>query len=135
MAMVGNITGFQHLGVPTPDIEASVGFYQEIGFRVDIRSELEENAGKTHIVFMSFGSFCLELYQPAGDFDHTRVPGPINHFTMDVRDIDAAFTHFRDGGYEIIEDAPVSLPIHRGGVRYFNVVGPSGEKVEFNQLM
>jgi catechol 2,3-dioxygenase-like lactoylglutathione lyase family enzyme len=135
MQLIGNVTGFQHLGIPTPDIEASVRFYESIGFRIDVRSELEENSGRTHIVFMSFGFFCLELYQPAGDFNHTRLPGPINHFTMDVRDIDAAFTYFRDGGYEIIEDAPVSLPIHRGGVRYFNVLGPSGEKVEFNQLM
>ena len=135
MQLIGNVTGFQHLGVPTPDIEASVRFYESIGFRIDVRSQLEENGGNTRIVFRSFGSFCLELYQHAGDFDHTRLPGPINHFTMDVRDIEAAFTHFRDGGYEIIEEAPVSLPIHRGGVRYFNVLGPSGEKVEFNQLM
>ena len=135
MELIGNVTGFQHLGMPTPDIEASVRFYEQIGFRVDIRSEVKENGGTTLIAFMSFGSFCLELYQPAGEFDHTRAPGPINHLTMDVRDIDAAFTYFRDSGFTIVEHAPIHLKLHRRGVSYFNVLGPGGEKVEFNQLL
>lgn len=135
MELTGNITGFQHLGIPVADLEKSVAFYSSLGFRIENRSELEETGGTTQIAFMVFGSFCIEFYQPAGNFDFAPKPGQIDHFAMDVRDIDSAFIYFKDAGQEILEEAPVFLPIHGKGVKYFTVLGPDGEKVEFNQMV
>jgi lactoylglutathione lyase len=76
----------------------------------------------------------LELYQLVGAElaeIATRRDGHIDHLALDVQSIETAFEKARAGGLDIIEDAPVFLPFWEKGIRYFNVRGPDGEKVEF----
>lgn len=135
MSLVGNITGFQHLGIPVSNLEKSIQFYDHMGFRIDNRSEFKDSGGITRVAFMELGNFCLELYQTPEGVANSRNAGPIDHFTLDVRDIDEAFEMLKKEGFTIIEDKPVSLPLRLNGVKYFMVLGPDGEKVEFNQLV
>ena len=135
MSLVGNITGFQHLGIPVSDLEKSIHFYEHMGFRIENRSEFKETGGVTRVAFMELGNFCLELYQTPEGVAVSRDAGPIDHFALDVRDIDEAFQVFKEEGFSIVEDKPVFLPLRLNGVKYFMVLGPDGEKVELNQLM
>jgi lactoylglutathione lyase len=90
------------------------------------------------VVKMELKGFVLELYQLVGNElaeVRARADGHIDHFSMDVQDIDRAFEEVRTSGLTTLEDAPVFLPFWDKGVRYFNVRGPDGEKVEFNQII
>ena len=102
MSLVGNITGFQHLGIPVSDLEKSIQFYEHIGFRIENRSEFKDTGGVTRVAFMELGSFCLELYQTPEGVADSRDDGPINHFALDVRDIDEAFEVFKKEGFSIV---------------------------------
>jgi lactoylglutathione lyase len=54
---------------------------------------------------------------------------------LDVLDVYRAFDEVRAMGLETLEDVPVFLPFWDKGVRYFNVRGPDGERVEFNERL
>lgn len=38
-------------------------------------------------------------------------------------------------GYKILESAPVFLQFWKNGCKYFNIIGPDGERLEFNQVL
>ena len=38
-------------------------------------------------------------------------------------------------GFKVIEEAPVFLPFWKNGCKYFNITGPDGERLEFNQIL
>jgi lactoylglutathione lyase len=132
------LTGLQHLGVPVTNLEASRAFYKRLGFTEALLTELPTEQGTIHVSFLQLGNFILELYQLAGEElaeIATRRDGHIDHFALDVRDIDAAFAAVRAAGLMPLEDAPVYLPFWEKGIRYFVVRGPDGEKVEFCQRL
>ena len=50
-------------------------------------------------------------------------------------DIDKAYAELQVAGMEMIEDTPVYIDFWDKGCKYFNVRGPDGEKLEFNQIL
>ena len=54
---------------------------------------------------------------------------------MNVLDVDKAFEEVKAAGMDILEDAPVPLEFWEKGCKYFNIRGPDGEKLEFNQVI
>ncbi len=133
-----NILGFQHLGLPVSDINRSQAFYSQLGFKAVMKTELPSNGDAVKVVMLELKGLVLELYQLVGPElaeVRGRVDGHIDHFALDVQDIDRAFEDVRASGLTPLEDAPVFLPFWDKGVKYFNVRGPDGEKVEFNQII
>lgn len=132
--MNGNVTGFQHLGLPVTDLERSRSFYARLGFTEVMATTLPADGAEIQVCMMALGSFVLELYQLVGDElaeIAARRDGHIDHLALDVRNIESAFEEARAAGLDVIEDAPVFLPFWEKGIRYFMVRGPDGEKVEF----
>ena len=41
----------------------------------------------------------------------------------------------KKAGFEMLESTPTFLPFWKNGTRFFNVKGPSGETIEFNQIL
>jgi hypothetical protein len=41
----------------------------------------------------------------------------------------------KKAGFEILEATPTFLQFWKNGTRFFNVKGPSGEIIEFNQIL
>ena len=41
----------------------------------------------------------------------------------------------RKKGYLVQEDAPVFLQFWSKGCKYFNILGPDGERIEFNEIL
>ena len=119
-------TGLQHVGIPTNDIAKTIAFYEALGFRIVHR---KDNRGED-VAFRKTGDLVLETYQ-----NHTAVgiSGAIDHIALNVTDVEEARRIADKLKLDVIEEG--QLPFWENGVRYFTVLGPNGEKVEFNQYL
>lgn len=122
------VTGLQHIGLPTNDMEATVAFYESLGFQIAHRTE---NNGET-VCFLQLGSVCIETYENGQAAGHA---GAIDHIALDVEDIDAAWAAVQAAGHRPLESEIQELPFWSNGVRFFNILGPNNEKVEFGQIL
>ena len=132
------IKQIQHIGIPVADIARSVVFYQGIGFENVMDSSFLYNGGTGLVVMMKSGEVIIELYQmPEKELAEirSRKNGHIDHIAFDVEDIDDVFEKLKSASFNIIEDAPVFLPFWKKGCKYFNITGPDGERLEFNQIL
>ncbi len=132
------ITRLQHIGLPVTSLAASTAFYERFGFTVAMRSTFPHADGTGHVAMLQLGEITLELYEfpaPAIEAIRARGHGHIDHIAFDVADIDAAFATLTEAGMTPLEAAPVFLPFWANGCRYFNILGPDGERLEFNQIL
>ena len=126
MAFKAIATGLQHIGVPTNDLEATIRFYNALGFETAHRAE---NNGE-RVAFLKLGDLMIETYQ---NNRATGLAGAVDHIAVNVTDILEA-RRIADGmGPQVIEEG--KLPFWTNGVRYFTVLGPNSEKIEFNQYL
>ena len=87
---------------------------------------------------MDFAGFIIELYQLTGEDlaeVRSRKDGHIDHLALDVRDIGEAFRELKTAGLTIVEKEPVYLPFWEKGIKYFNVLGPDAERIEFSERL
>lgn len=128
MNALETITGLQHIGVPTTDIEKTIEFYTTFGFSIDWRSMKAED---DYVCFLKNGSCVIEAYHVEKS---AMANGAVDHIAMNVTDLDAMLAYAKEKGYEPIE-GPNFLPFYENGVRYFIILGPNHEKLEFNQKL
>ena len=133
------INHLQHIGIPVTDIEVSTAFYEKLGFQNAMASTFEFNGEPGgRVVMMQLGAIILELYQmPETELAkiRERKDGKIDHIAFDVDDVDATFNTLKDAGFTVLEAAPVFLSFWEKGCKYFNILGPDGERLEFNQIL
>jgi len=128
----------QHIGIPAHDLEISIPFYERLGFENVMESPFEFDGGYGTCVMMKNHEVIVELYQmPEKQLAEIkqRKNGHVDHFAIDVSDVDVAFDILKKAGFEILELTPTFLPFWKNGTRFFNVKGPSGETIEFNQIL
>lgn len=138
MTPIVTIRRLQHIGLPVTSLAASTAFYARFGFAVAMRSTFPHSEGTGHVAMLQLADITLELYEfpgPALAEIRARRDGHIDHIAFDVADIDAAFATLTEAGLTPIEPAPVLLPFWANGCRYFNILGPDGERLEFNQIL
>jgi len=136
--LAGNLTGPQHLGIPVTDIVRSKEFYGRLGFNEIMSAELPEGTQSIKVAMMDFNGFVIELYQLTGKDQpgiRARRDGHIDHIALNVLDIAKAFDELKAAGLTIVEKEPVHLPFWEKGIRYFNVLGPDGERLEFSERL
>ena len=123
-------TGIHHVGIPTGDIDASVAFYESLGFKIVHETTLNE---KARVVYLEKNGHIIETYEsesPAG------ATGAIDHVTVGVTDIEAAFEIAKQNGYTITTgDEIIFLPFWDKGIRLIMLEGPSKELVELMQRL
>ena len=132
------INSIQHVGLPVTDLNKSVFFYEGLGFDKAMEKPFEHNGETGTCIMMKRGDIVIELYQmPAKELPaiRNRKDGHIDHIAFDVPDINETFFVLKKAGYNIIEPAPVLLDFWENGCRYFNMTGPDGERLEFNQVL
>ncbi|MBA4058129.1 MAG: hypothetical protein C0490_25655 [Marivirga sp.] len=138
MEMDIRINGLQHVGIPVTDIVVSKAFYRRLGFRdVMVAAFVHEGESGT-CCMMERDKMILELYQmPEKELTNirSRNNGHIDHVAFDVSDIDETFAVLKSNGFHVIESSPVFLQFWKNGCRYFNITGPDGERLEFNQIL
>lgn len=132
------INHIQHIGIPVTDLNISEDFYKKLGFENVMQSGFEFNGDKGRVAMMQQGTMIIEIYQmPEKELAEirSRKNGHIDHIAFDVTDIDQAFEELKSKGFAVIENAPVFLPFWKNGCKYFNITGPDGERLEFNQIL
>ncbi|MCC6289733.1 MAG: VOC family protein [Chitinophagaceae bacterium] len=133
-----NIRALQHVGIPVTDIKRSEAFYKRLGFKNVMQSPFGNKGEEGICIMMKKESVIIELYQlPEKDLAEiaNRKNGHIDHIAFDVPDIAQAFTTIKNAGFDILEDSPVFLRFWEKGCKYFYILGPDGERLEFNQLL
>lgn len=130
MAIDTYITGIQHIGLPCADLDETIRFYEGLGFSVSWRSD---PAIGHNVAFLKKGDCVLEAYTAD---TLARCNGAVDHVALNVTDIDAVFAQIgASTDYQSIDSEIQELPFFRRGVRFFRILGPSGETVEFNQIL
>lgn len=129
MELQNYVTGIQHIGLPTNSMEKTLEFYTGLGFEVAYQT-VSPSGNK--VAFLTLKNLTIETFE-----NHAApgVSGAINHVCLDVTDVDAAFKAAKEKNYDIKEDEVKSLPFWENGVRFFNIVGPNSETVEFCQKL
>lgn len=132
------INSFQHLGIPVTDLNRSELFYGSLGFKNVMSTSFIMEGKKGSVVMMERGNMIIEIYQlpehALGEISK-RKDGHIDHIAFDVDDIDTTFNTLKENGYVILEREPVYLKFWKNGCKYFNIAGPDGERLEFNQIV
>ncbi len=133
------IRSLQHVGIPVTDIKRSEAFYQSLGFKNNMQANFQYAVNeKGTCIMMQLGSITLELYEmpePDNSEVRNRKNGHIDHIAFDVADINLTFQTLHTAGFYSIEAAPVKLDFWKSGCMYFNILGPDGERLEFNQIL
>lgn len=132
------INHLQHVGLPVTDIKRSVAFYESLGFRDSMSREFIHQGQTVRVAMMEKSGVVMELYQlgPA-DLEEirTRRNGHIDHVAFDVDDIDATYKLLKENGFTPLEPVPVELPFFERGMKFFFILGPDGERLEFSQIL
>ncbi|OHS96613.1 hypothetical protein TRFO_37190 [Tritrichomonas foetus] len=125
----GLVTGLQHIGVPTRDIERTKKFYKSLGF--DIVHETLNKTANERVAFMRLKNVTIETWEnPAPERF-----GAIDHVALDVTDVDKVFKELKEEGYKVLDNEVQFLPFWSKGVRFFTIEGPNSEKIEFSQML
>lgn len=133
------INHLQHIGIPVTDIKRSEAFYERLGFINAMTAPFTIDNEKGTCIMMKRDNMIIELYQmPEAQLKEirTRGNGHIDHIAFDVSDIDLAFAELKSKDFQVVEAAPVFLPTFWSkGCKYFNILGPDGERLEFNEVL
>ena len=124
------MSGIQHVGIPTNDIEATISFYEKLGFEIALRTVNEEADEK--VSFLKLNTLVIETYEnKAAKME----AGAIDHVAIDVTDVQKVYELIEEAGLNTTQDEIHFLPFWENGVKFFTIEGPNKEKVEFSQYL
>ncbi|MBS6194049.1 MAG: VOC family protein [Clostridiales bacterium] len=119
------VSGIQHIGIPTSDIEQTIAFYEKLGFQTEHRNTVPANGAP--VAFLRLKNLVIETYGEGGN----GLDGAINHFALDCTDIEAAYQWAKEQGFVILSEGIEELPFWENGVAFFIIQGPNLERIEF----
>ena len=128
--MTAFTTDLQHSGMIAEDLDETIAFYTEtLGFEL---AGVFHN-GENRCAFLRYGHLTIETWE--GD-EAPLTTGAINHWALDVPDIEAAWENAKELGLDVKESEIQSIPsFWDKGIRYFNVWGPNRETIEFCEIV
>ena len=121
-----HVTGVQHIGIPTNKMDETVCFYQSLGFVTEYQT-INEKADEK-VAFLTLGNLTMEVYESK---KAVMAVGAIDHVALDVTDIDQVFESVKQNGFTLLDDKVQSLAFWEHGVKFFTILGPNKEKIEF----
>lgn len=124
------ITGIQHIGIPTNDIKKTIEFYKGIGFEVAYETVVEATNEK--VAFLKMKNIMTETYE---NQSAEMKAGAIDHIALDVNDINHVYKEVKSAGYTMVHDSVQFLPFWEKGVKFFTIIGPNEEKLEFSEKL
>ena len=120
-----------HIGLEVANIEETVKWYVDVlGFELigSFTSEVGEP-----IRFIKNGDLVYEIWEPVGC--PVATPGKLDHMCFESNDIEADYRYCQEQGYKFEEEGIQEMDIWEKGVRFFKIMSPSGEPVEFCQIL
>lgn len=124
------MNGIQHIGIPTNDIEATIAFYEKLGFEIALQTVNEEADEK--VAFLQLQNLVIETYENKAAKMES---GAVDHVAIDVKDIEKVYEFINQVGLNTTKDTIHFLPFWENGVRFFTIEGTNKEKVEFSQRL
>lgn len=124
------ITGLQHIGIPTNDMEATIAFYKTLGFQAAYQTVNKEADEK--VAFLRLGDVTVEAYE---NKQAALVNGAVDHIALNVTDIEEVFRLAKEKEFCLLDTEIRFLPFWDNGVKFFTILGPNKEKVEFSQYL
>ena len=89
---------------------------------------------KHNCYFLKNGDTVYEMYQ--NDALDPMVQAKIDHSAFESNDIEADYKFCVEAGYEICTNGIEEIPrFWDNGFRYFKIVSPTGEQIEFGQIL
>ena len=122
--------GLQHVGLPTNDLKATIAFYESLGFETVY--QVKNEAAGEDVAFLRLKNLTIEAYENGRAAMQS---GAIDHIAIDVDDVEAAYRLAQEQGYRIVSNGVEFLPFWQKGVKFFILLGPNQERVEFNQYL
>ncbi len=132
------INGLQHIGIPVSNIRKSEAFYKRLDFENVMETTFLYKDGSCTVIMMQLNDIIIELYQlpePEVSAIRNRSDGHVDHIAFDVNNIEAVFAEMKSASFDVIEDEPAYLAFWKKGCRFFNIKGPDGERLEFNEIL
>lgn len=122
-----------HIGLATNDVEAAAKWYMDVlGF--ELIGDFTAPDG-TRAKFLKNCDVVYEMFQPAKPIPK-ELEGKIDHYSFDSADIEADYAYCVGQGYNITTDGIEGIPTFwENGVRYFKIASPTGEELEFCQVL
>lgn len=130
MSIAEHVTGLQHLGLPTAALDETAAFYESLGF-VRAHSTVNPGTGE-RVCFLTCGGLCIETYECAAP---AAGPEPSTTWPWTWTTLSPPGRKCGRPAWLPLEDAIQFLPFWENGVRFFNLLGPNGETVEFSQRL
>ena len=124
------IVGVAHIGLPTNDLKKTIEFYKSLGFEVILETYYEK--AKEKVAFLQIQNYCGGA---GGGGRAVMADGSYQHVALDVRDIEEMYKKICENGYEVITDGIEQLPFWDNGVKFFMIIGPNEERIEFCQKL
>jgi lactoylglutathione lyase len=128
---MGVFDGLGHVAIKVKDLDASLAFYEKLGFPEILR--LLNREGKPWIVYLRITDHTLLELFPGGSGD---VAGPertgVNHLSLAVSDLDATEAHLKSVGVSLA--APRKPGRGVDGNRGMWVHDPDGNRIEIMEM-
>ena len=109
-SLAGYFDDLAHVGIPTDDLPKTIAFWEKLGFKKQGQFDTDDQGHQ--VVFMKYGHLMLEIW-----------------------DSDGAFKAAKEEGFNVKEDEVQHLDFWKHGIKFFNIVGPNDETVEFCEVV
>lgn len=126
--------GLQHFGLPVRNMDTSVAFYRGLGFEP---VALKYGLNGYNVAMIKNGDCVIEVYECLAEGKNhidERKLGKWDHIALLSENIEAAFQEMVNAGFAIQTDGIESTTIWPSGGKYFIILGPDGERIEFHQV-
>lgn len=122
-----------HIGLATNDVEADAKWYVDVlGF--EVIGDFKDPSGSP-VKFLKNCDVVYEMYQATPPLA-PEAAGKIDHYSFDSDDIEADYKYCVEQGYTITTNGIEEIPTFwKNGVRYFKIASPTGEQMEFCQVL
>lgn len=121
-------TGIQHVGLPTAEVQKTIDFYKGLGFTLATRHDIDGR----DFAFMQLGNLLIEVIPTT---EPAMQNGAVDHFCLDVKNIDELYTNLKAAGYTMLDESVNSIAFWENGAKYFFILGPNNEKIEFCEIL
>ena len=129
MSIQETITGLQHVGIPTDNLDATIAFYKDLGFET---AGIFPN-GANQCAFLKRDNLTIETW--TGD-QTVKETGAINHLSLNSTNIEETFAAAKAMDLQLVDQSIQSIPsFWDNGIRYFNILGPNNETIEFCEIL
>lgn len=124
------VKGILHINIESSDLEKTVNFYtSNFGFKQTFETKL----GDMDVVFLDAGNCIIEIFHRLGVEKRSRTAAVIDHFAIEITDIEAFIAKLRTNNVTILQDA--TAMIVDAPIKMAFIEGPDGERIELFEYL